>query len=76
MKVTYHATKRFLQRVLKKKRWTREEFLSIKSYLEKVFMSVIPGSYARPFSLPEYKGYVVIHRDNTVITILEKDQHS
>ena len=74
MKVTYHATKRFLQRVMKKERWTRKEYFKVKQQLEEIFMSVVPGSYARPFALPQYKGYVVVHQDNTVITILEKDQ--
>ena len=74
MKVTYHATKRFLERVLHKARYTREEFYSTKQLLEDMFLNVVPGSYARSFALPEYKGYVVVHQDNTVITILEKDQ--
>jgi len=74
MKVTYHATKRFLQRVLKKEHWSRQEFRQIKQQLEEMFMCVVPGSYARPFALPQYKGYVVVHQDNTVITILEKDR--
>ena len=73
MKVTYHATKRFLQRVLKKERWSRQEFRQMKQQLEEMFMIVVPGSYARPFALPMYKGYVAVHQDNTVITILEKD---
>ena len=75
MKVTYHATKRFLQRVLKKENYTRAEFYQMKLQLEEMFLSVVPGSYKRPFALPEHKGYVVVHQDNTVITILEKDQH-
>ena len=74
MKVTYHATKRFLQRVRHKTRFSREEFLTTKQQLEEMFMSVVPGSYTRPFALPKFKGYVIIHQDNTVITILEKDQ--
>ena len=74
MKVTYHATKRFLQRVLHKTRFSKEEFLAAKQMLEEMFMSVVPGSHARPFALPHFKGYVVIHQDNTVITLLEKDQ--
>ncbi len=74
MKVTFHATKRFLERVMKKEHWSRQEFRQMKEQLEKMFMSVVPGSYSRPFVLPQYKGYVVVHQDNTVITILEKDQ--
>jgi len=75
MKVTYHATKRFLQRVLKRNYWTSDEFYAMKQYLEEMFLSVVPGSYRRPFPLPKYKGYVVVHEGNTVITILEKDEH-
>jgi len=74
MKVTYHATKRFLQRVLKKEHWSREEFFIVKQHLEEMFMSVVPGSYRKPFALPNFKGYVVVHEGDTVITILEKNQ--
>jgi len=72
MKVTYHATKRFLERVLHKTRYSQADIMSTKQLLEDIFISVVPGSYARPFSLPQYKGYKVIHRDNTVITIISK----
>ena len=72
MKVTYHAIKRFLERVLNKSKWTREEFCAARDELEKMFASVVPGSYGRGFPLPDYKGYQVMHRDNTVITILNK----
>ena len=74
MNVTYHATKRFLERVLHKVKYTKEEFYATKKFLEGMFINVVPGSYARSFALPEYKGYVVVHQDNTVITILKKDQ--
>ena len=72
MKVTFHATKRFLERVLHKTGYSQEDIMSTKQILENMFNSVVPGSYARPFSLPQYKGYKVIHRDNTVITIISK----
>lgn len=75
MKVTYHATQRFLERVLNKVRVSREEFLETHSTLEDIFNSVVPGSYSRPFGLPGFKGYIVVHRDNTVITILEKKRY-
>ncbi len=74
MKVTYHATKRFFQRVLKRNHWTQDEFYAMKQQLEAMFLSVVPGSYRRPFPLPEYKGYMVVHEGDTVITILEKDE--
>jgi len=72
MKVTYHAAKRFLERVKHQVKYTHKEMLEAKLYLEEMFTSVIPGSYARPFPLPEYKGFKVVHRDNTVITIVPK----
>lgn len=72
MKVTYHATQRFLERVCNKARYTKEEFHETKKQLEELFENMIPGSYARPFSLPGYKGFKVIHQENTVITIIEK----
>ncbi len=72
MKVTFHATKRFLERVLHKTRYSQADITSTKKLLEDLFTSVVPGSYARPFSLPQYKGFKVIHRDDTVITIVPK----
>ena len=73
MKVTYHATQRFLERVLHKVKYSRSDFHDAKRELEALFESVVPTSYARPFALPGFKGYKVVHQDNTVITILEKD---
>ena len=72
MKVTYHATQRFLERVLKKSKYTRNEFYETKKQLEELFLHMIPGSYARPFSLPGYKGFSVVHQENNVITIVPK----
>lgn len=72
MKVTFHATKRFLERVLHKTYYSQAELTNAKQLLEDIFISVVPGSYGRPFALPQYKGYKVIHRDNTVITIIPK----
>ncbi len=72
MKVTFHATKRFLERVLHKTRYSQADIVSAKQLLEDMFTSVVPRSYCRPFPLPQYKGYKVIHRDNTVITIIPK----
>ena len=72
MKVTFHATKRFLERVLHKTRYSQADIMDAKQLLEDMFNTVVPGSYGRPFPLPEYKGFKVIHRDNTVITIISK----
>lgn len=72
MKVTYHATKRFLERVLNKVKYSKKEFYETKKMLEEMFTNIVPSSYARPFALPGHKGFKVIHQDDTVITILEK----
>jgi len=37
-----------------------------------LFGSVLPGSFRRSFPMPVYKGYVVVHEGDTVITILDK----
>ena len=74
MKVTYHAAKRFIERVEKKKLYSPAYVAKTKEFLEEMFMCVVPGSYARPFPLPEYKGFKVVHRDNTVITIIAKKE--
>ena len=62
----------FRERVLHKTCYTQADIMSAKELLEDIFTSVVPGSYGRPFALPQYKGYRVIHRDNTVITIIPK----
>ena len=73
MKVTYHATQRFFERVLSKAKYTQDEFYETKWQLEELFENMIPGSYTRPFTLPGYKGFKVIHQENRVITIIEKN---
>jgi hypothetical protein len=72
MKVTYHAAKRFLERVLHKTGYNHADLMGAKQLLDEMFTSVVPGSYGRPFPLPQYKGFKVVHRDNTVITIISK----
>ena len=72
MKVTFHATKRFLERVMHKVRYTQKDVHEAQKYLEEMFGSVVPLSYSHPFALPQHKGFKVIHRDNIVITIIPK----
>ena len=73
MKVTYHAAKRYLQRVLGKVGVSGKDILAIRYFLERrIFNNVVPLSYSKPFPLPGYKGYHVIHRENVVITIVPK----
>jgi hypothetical protein len=76
MHVTSHATKRFLERVLNKIRYTHAEYRGAREELENLFVDMVPGSYARPFALPRHKGFLVVHRENRVITILPKRRRS
>jgi len=76
MKVTYHATQRFLERVLHKVKYSKKEFDETKKLLEELFEHMVPGSYAKSFALPGYKGYKVVHQENTVITIFEKNRRN
>lgn len=72
MRVSQHAIQRFLERVMNIKDFTDDDFTKTKKYLSRVFENIIPGSYSRPFSLPECKNFKVIHRNNVVITIIQK----
>lgn len=72
MKVSKHATQRFLERVMNIKECTDEDFIKTKKYLTKIFEGIIPSSYSRPFSLPEFGDFKVIHQDNIVVTIVPK----
>ena len=73
MKVTYHAAERFLQRVIGKLSYSSKDIYNMKVYLEQtMFRNIVPSSYSYPFPMPEYKGFSVIHRDDVVITIIQK----
>ena len=73
MKVTYHASERFLQRVLGKLSYSSKDIYNMKVYLEQtMFRNIVPSCYSYPFPLPEYKGFSVIHRDDVIITIIPK----
>lgn len=73
MTITLHAAQRFLERVIGKLDFTNEDLIFAKEYLAKVFKNVVPTSVARSFALPGFENeFFVIHKYNTIITIIPK----
>ena len=72
IKITHHAVKRYLERVLKKSHFTSMEFWKAYIFLQKSFANVV--THRNYIPLPEIKGYVAVIRSNQVVTILEKNQ--
>ena len=75
MKVSAHAGKRFLERVMSKSTYTCMDVDFAMRYLEKILRDIVPASYAKPFVIPGFENYKAIYRDNTVITIIPKGEH-
>lgn len=75
MKVSYHAAQRFLERVIKKVNFTKEEVHRTVEYLEIVLGNIVLNSYSKPFALPGFENtFYVINRDNVAITIIPKGE--
>jgi hypothetical protein len=70
MIVTYHAAKRFLQRVIGKMNFTKREILNTKSYLESLFRNVV--THRQMVVVPGFSKYVAVIKENKVVTILNK----
>lgn len=74
MVVTYHASIKFLQRVMKRDKFDSLEIKRTKEYLTMLLDNVVPSSNAKPFVLPGFGKYKVIHLENRVLTIIPKDR--
>ena len=72
MKVTVHAAKRFLERVMSKTNYTYSDVNMALLFLEKTLQDVVVRSTSKHFVLPGFKNFKVVYRENTVITILPK----
>jgi len=70
MKITNHATKRFLQRVKNKYNYTKEEFLQTKKELNLLFKDIVTNR--KKIVVPHFNKFFAIVKNKTVITILEK----
>ena len=70
MKITNHATKRFLQRVKKRYNYTKSEFLKTKKELERMFNNIVTNR--TKIVIPDFNKFLAVVKNQTVITILEK----
>jgi len=73
MRVSVHATKRFLQRVLKKESYTSKELRDIYFYLNEMIKNIIPRSYRGYCAFPGNSNFVIAYQENTATTILPKE---
>lgn len=72
MKVSAHAGQRFLERVMKKKKYDYFDVNRAIKLLEKLLQDVVPNSYAMEFALPCFESYKVIYIEGNVVTIIPK----
>jgi len=72
MKVSIHAGKRFLERVMLKKEYSCFDINMAIEYLEKLLRDVVPTGHAKQFVLPGFENYRAVYRQNTIVTIIHK----
>ena len=70
MEITIHAAQRFLERVLKKEKFTKKEVFDAKKFLDGIFANVI--THRRYVVVPGFSAYVGVVKNNKLITILDK----
>ena len=70
MKITNHATERFLQRVKKRYNYTKSEFVKTKKELQNLFKDIITNR--TKIVVPGFNKFLAVVKNQTVITILEK----
>ena len=73
MRISQHAAQRFLERVMGKDSYDRNDLQRASAYLQRVVGGIVPGSYAKPFVIPGFEEFKVIHRAGVVVTIIPKN---
>ena len=73
MKATFHLAQRFIERVLKKSSYTKDEIKNIYFYLSEVCKNIVPRSYRGYCPFPDNPNFVIAYNENTATTILPKD---
>ena len=73
MKVTRHAAVRFLERVMNKSKYTKEELNRAYKFLEEETKNIVVQGYKTYISLPSFKQFRALVIENRVITILPKE---
>jgi len=75
IKVTHHAAIRFLQRVMNKSDYTKQDIYKAYKFLEAETCNIVIKNYKDYFRLPSFKNYRAVVVENQLITILPKDWH-
>jgi len=70
MEITIHAAQRFLERVMKKEKFSKKEVFDAKKLLNGLFANVI--THRRYVVVPGFSSYVGVVKNNKLITILDK----
>jgi len=73
MRVTQHAAKRFLQRVMKMERFNKQDMYRAYRFLEKETRDIVTQGYRDGFRLPSFEAYRAVVIENTLVTILPKE---
>ncbi|NCD11094.1 MAG: hypothetical protein EOL93_00960 [Epsilonproteobacteria bacterium] len=74
MKVTLHASERFLQRVMNKTSFSVQDILRTKEYLENLVGNLVVGSYRKHVVIPNHQRFFGVYQENTLITVIPKDK--
>ena len=74
MKVSYHAAKRFLERVINQLEFSTMDIHNTQDYLEVLLKDVVITSYKRQFALPNFQRFVGIYQEDVLVTIIPKDK--
>jgi len=75
MRVTRHAAVRFLERVMNKSKYTKEELNRAYKFLEKETKNIVIKDYKVFFSLPSFKNFKALVIGNSIITIIPKEDN-
>ncbi len=73
MRVTQHAAKRFLQRVMKMEHFNKRDMYRAYRFLEKETRGIVTQGYHDCFRLPSFEAYRAVVVENTLVTILPKE---
>jgi hypothetical protein len=72
MKITHHAAKRFLERVIGMKQYGREELRKAYRFLKRETDGIQIRKCREHLVLPSFKEYQAIVVENTLVTIVPK----
>ncbi len=74
LKITYHASERFLQRAFGLDEITKQDLRKAHRLLETDTKDIVLIGHKKHIPLPSFKGYLAVIVNNTIVTILPKSQ--